>query len=146
MSELVNTVSALKCEDEDKDDDGGPIRLAAEATNSACAPTSHNDSTSPSAQFSSENGSSNTAPPDDVSVKLAEAESKDKKPAKERLKFCAMLGRPDTDAEQMALSIPDKMLVRASKTTDSQHVLVMGSVDLMEDPLPCPFAAQVEAC
>ncbi|XP_055337071.1 uncharacterized protein LOC129587378 [Paramacrobiotus metropolitanus] len=61
-------------------------------------------------------------------------------------KFCAATQRPDYEATQMALSIPDKILVRHSPATGIHHVLVMGSVDFMMDPLPCPFAEKETAC
>ncbi|XP_055357443.1 uncharacterized protein LOC129602450 [Paramacrobiotus metropolitanus] len=59
-------------------------------------------------------------------------------------RFCDALKRPDYQVKKLNLSIPDKIIVRASKTTD--HVLVMGTVSFMLDPLPCPYAGQEAAC
>ncbi|XP_055337055.1 uncharacterized protein LOC129587367 [Paramacrobiotus metropolitanus] len=59
-------------------------------------------------------------------------------------KFCGALKRPDFRAKKLNISIRDKIVVRASRIAD--HVLVMGTVDFMLDPLPCPYAEQTEAC
>ncbi|XP_055336930.1 uncharacterized protein LOC129587288 isoform X1 [Paramacrobiotus metropolitanus] len=58
--------------------------------------------------------------------------------------LCDALKRPDYNAKRLNISIPHKIIVRASKTAD--HVLVMGTVSFMMDPLPCPYAGQEAAC
>ncbi|XP_055334663.1 uncharacterized protein LOC129585814 isoform X2 [Paramacrobiotus metropolitanus] len=61
-------------------------------------------------------------------------------------KFCAALNRPDDRTRRLAISIPDKIVIRKSEKTGISHVLVMGTVDFILDPLACPFAKQTEAC
>ncbi|XP_055336850.1 uncharacterized protein LOC129587236 isoform X1 [Paramacrobiotus metropolitanus] len=116
---------------------------------------SHSDAT-PSAQSSPGNSRSNQEPLHGVTEATlpsdqgrGSAENMEKVAADSTrpwLKFCAALERPaDKVRNVKKLSIRDKIRLRRSTTTNMDHVLLMGTVSFVLDPLACPYAEE-EAC
>ncbi|XP_055357444.1 uncharacterized protein LOC129602451 [Paramacrobiotus metropolitanus] len=155
MSDIRTTVSTSTCEEDDDQRAEARQQMSA-STGSTAAETTDPasdsvESLSSSAdQLSPENACPDEAALEDISVKFPSklygglAESIVKGTADAMMKYCTALRRPDYKAKKRTISIAHKIVVRASKTAN--HVLVMGTVNFMLDPLPCPFSEQQTAC
>ncbi|XP_055336864.1 uncharacterized protein LOC129587248 [Paramacrobiotus metropolitanus] len=150
MSDSTSVLAAAEDAVDQGIGEGSQTRTCVSPSDAAVDRASHSDCGSSSAKSSSDPSHLNKEPLQTVIEEEKVLEQKwglakhVKNVSADMERFCEALKRPDYKAKKLNISIRDKIVVRASRIAD--HVLVMGTVSFVLDPLPCPYAEQEAAC